>query len=279
MKPNTPDLMKFKRLQRRLGVSVPQLVGHLELLWIATAKNAPEGDIGRFTNEDIAIACHWDDDPDTFVHALVECGWLDESEEWRLLVHDWAVHAPSWIEGNLKRHGRSFRKGGRLLEEPTMQPTMQPPIAACSEQRPTIPNLTIPNLTQPQPDQTKPPAADWSVRWSSSVVDKDFVETVVETANRYARLRRKIDRDLIWQCCWVGCEFDRSAVLDACDSIRSGSIEKPEKYLSGMMRNLCKEHGEDWTKLRALVPSTPPPSKSIAQGLVEIYTQESEMAS
>ena len=64
MKNNTPELMNFKRLQRRLGVNTAQLVGHLELLWIATAKNAPEGDIGRFSNEDIAIACYWEGDPD-----------------------------------------------------------------------------------------------------------------------------------------------------------------------------------------------------------------------
>jgi len=32
MKANTPDLMKFKRLMRTLGISVPQLIGHLELL-------------------------------------------------------------------------------------------------------------------------------------------------------------------------------------------------------------------------------------------------------
>ena len=68
MKANTPELMKFKRLQRRLSVSVAQLVGHLELLWISTAKNAPEGDIGRFSNEDIAIACCWESDPDFFVN-------------------------------------------------------------------------------------------------------------------------------------------------------------------------------------------------------------------
>ena len=104
MKANTPELLKFKRLQRRLGVSVPALVGHLELLWIATAKNAPEGDIGRFSNEDIAIACCWDGDPDEFVKALTDGGWIDEDGEWRLLIHDWQEHAPTYVHGVLKRH-------------------------------------------------------------------------------------------------------------------------------------------------------------------------------
>jgi hypothetical protein len=150
MKSGTPELMKFKRLQRRLGCTIAQLVGHLELLWIATAKNAPEGDIGRFSNEDIAIACYWEDDPDLFVHALTECGWLDVSDEWRLLVHDWAQHAPTWVGGNLKRHGRDFRRPGtQATEEPTKEPTKEPAIATSSEQPTTLPSQAKPDLAKP----------------------------------------------------------------------------------------------------------------------------------
>lgn len=108
MKSNTPDLLKFKRLQRRLGASVPTVCGLLELLWISTSKNAPQGDIGRFTNEEIAIGCFWDGDPDLLVNSLLECGWLDASEEHRLVVHDWAEHCPSWVKGNLASQKKEF---------------------------------------------------------------------------------------------------------------------------------------------------------------------------
>ena len=54
MKHVTPDLMKFKRLQRSLGESLRSTVGILELLWIATQKNAPAGDIGKFSDEEIS---------------------------------------------------------------------------------------------------------------------------------------------------------------------------------------------------------------------------------
>lgn len=139
MKANTPELMKFKRLQRRLRVNVAELCGLLELLWISTAKNAPRGDIGKFTNEEIAIGCYWEQDPDEFVDALIECGWLDESEEHRLVVHDWSDHAPSWVVGNLKRHGKtvigkSTKEAAKCDSESTKQPTRQP---AIDETQPT----------------------------------------------------------------------------------------------------------------------------------------------
>ncbi|MEO2014043.1 MAG: hypothetical protein ABGZ53_06695, partial [Fuerstiella sp.] len=64
MKHSTPDSMKFKTLQRQLGVSRVVTAGTLELLWIATLNNAKRGDIGRFPNEEIAIECDWAGDPD-----------------------------------------------------------------------------------------------------------------------------------------------------------------------------------------------------------------------
>ena len=133
MKANTPELMKFKRLQRRLKVNVAELCGLLELLWISTAKNAPRGNIGKFTNEEIAIGCYWDGEPDEFVAALVECGWVDECEENRLVIHDWADHAPSWVVGNLKRHGKtvigkSTKEVAVCVSESTKQPARQPAI-------------------------------------------------------------------------------------------------------------------------------------------------------
>ena len=158
MKANTPELMKFKRLQRRLSVSVAQLVGHLELLWISTAKNTPEGDIGRFSNEDIAIACCWESDPDFFVNALVECGWLDASEEWRLLVHDWAQHAPTYVHGGLKRHGRSFRSGtSHVPKEAPKEAPLEAPIVGSYLDTPTKPSLFKPNQAKPSESRSKAP--------------------------------------------------------------------------------------------------------------------------
>jgi hypothetical protein len=108
MKANTTDLIKFKKLQRKLEESVRGTVGLLEMLWAATAKNCPRGDVGKFSNEDIAIMVDWAGDPDKLVAALIECKWLDSCEQNRLVVHDWHEHCPMYVRGNMAKSNRTF---------------------------------------------------------------------------------------------------------------------------------------------------------------------------
>lgn len=108
MKQGTVELLKFRKLVRRLGDSTRGVVGLLELLWAATAKQAPCGDIGRHSNEDIAELCDWDGEADALIEALVACGWLDVDETYRLVVHDWHDHAPGWVRAALMKRKQSF---------------------------------------------------------------------------------------------------------------------------------------------------------------------------
>lgn len=137
MKHQAPESMKFRKLQRRLGCSRVTLVGTLELLWIAVQKNCPQGDIGRHTNEEIAIECDWEGDPDELVEALVETGWLDACTVNRLVVHDWEEHAPGWVKRQLARHQKSFVTASRLL-------------TVTDDHLEATPNLTQPNQTKPK---------------------------------------------------------------------------------------------------------------------------------
>jgi len=106
VKHTTVELLKFKRLQRKLQIDRVRLIGHLELLWMLTAKNARQGDIGKFSNEEIAIEIDWPEDPDFLIAALVETGWLDRCARHRLIVHDWSDHCPHWVHGVVERvHG------------------------------------------------------------------------------------------------------------------------------------------------------------------------------
>jgi hypothetical protein len=97
--PKTYELMSALKLKR------PHAIGHLELLWAFVGKNAPQGNIGKWSNGAIARACEWEGDPDEFVDALVSSRLLDEDEENRLLVHDWAEHAPGWVRAKVKDKG------------------------------------------------------------------------------------------------------------------------------------------------------------------------------
>lgn len=104
MKADTPDLIKFKDLQRLLGKPAYAITGVLEALWITTAKNAFMGDIGRHNNRQIANALEWDGDADELVAALVESGWLDKVDgDARLVIHDWYDNAAQYIVQKIHR--------------------------------------------------------------------------------------------------------------------------------------------------------------------------------
>lgn len=159
MKSQTPGLMKFKRLQRVLGETKRGTVGLLELLWIETIGNCPDGDIGRFSDDEISIMCDWEGDAAAMIEALVETGWLDRSEKYRLVVHDWHEHVPNYLRGAYAKHNKRF--ASECAEQHEEQPAKQEFSVAetvlsssdsgarTAENQCLLPNLTNSILTNP----------------------------------------------------------------------------------------------------------------------------------
>ena len=165
MKASTPELLKFQKLVRRLKDTRRGVIGLLEGMWLATAKNCPQGDIGRFTNEEIAIMLDWDGDPDDLVNALIECRWLDVCSEYRLVVHDWQDHCPTYIKGNLKKAQKEIYSPSCDYQEPPKELPKDGPKEPPKERPmdgPTYPILTYPNQAKPnqascgEPSQAAP---------------------------------------------------------------------------------------------------------------------------
>lgn len=155
MKLSAIESVKFKKLKLRLQLSQWQAVGLLESIWMFAARNAPIGNIGKHSNEDIAVQIEWAGNPDDLVSALVDCRWLDVDETHRLIIHDWADHLPNWLQANLKRHGKEV-----AIAEPTKQPTVQvtkqPTVQPASQPtvQPTIPSSQVhPSQVKPLPDE------------------------------------------------------------------------------------------------------------------------------
>ena len=113
---SVPSIPKFKRLQRLLKLRRWEATGLLQALWHMTGEHAPRGDIGRWTNEEIADGIEWWDrgDPDDLIAALVQCRWLDEHPEHRLVVHDWPDHADRAVRQKRVIRDRGFAVSPRV---------------------------------------------------------------------------------------------------------------------------------------------------------------------
>lgn len=129
MKRGTIDHPKMRRLVRELGrvvasrselgfvtiggqVPLCLAVGILECLWHFAARHAPQGDIGRWSDADIADAVGWPaSEAAGLVAGLVDSGWVDRHEHHRLVVHDWAEHADDAVNMSLARAKLFFADG------------------------------------------------------------------------------------------------------------------------------------------------------------------------
>lgn len=168
MKLSAPQTLKFMKLKRRLGIPHWQCVGLLESLWLFTQRNAPDGAIGKHSDEDIAAAIEWDGTPSELIKNLTECGWLDECQTNRITVHDWEDHAPSYLKGAMSKNGIDFAKttpakqgakqpakqgAKQNVKQPAKHPGRQPAPYQ------TLPNHTFPNLPLPSDDGSEPAKA------------------------------------------------------------------------------------------------------------------------
>lgn len=177
MKHNTPSTGKFLKLVRKLRSVVGPIgcvsievvaTGLLERLWHITITSAPLGDIGKLDNDEIAELIGWTGDADGLIDIMVETGWLDRSEDHRLVVHDWHEHAPNHIKNNVKRWQRSFASLGKPTDakEPPKEGAKEDPGEPPKEPPKEHPRTgAVPNLTKP--NQTKPPPPTPSEGWRS----------------------------------------------------------------------------------------------------------------
>lgn len=147
MKKGTENHPKTHDLANRLKVNRAWACGILELIWGFTRDFAPQGDIGRFDDEAIARAALWQKDAGTFVANLVGSKWLDKSDTFRLIVHDWPEHCDEYTKKKLKRSGLEFASCLEMSGQ-------NPPLSGNVRHTRARLNQTIPNLTKPnhEPD-------------------------------------------------------------------------------------------------------------------------------
>ena len=173
---------KMKRLCRKLNLDVWQAMGLLEAIWHVTARETPRGDIGKLSDEDIAIAIDYHDDVGQMITALIESGWLERNKQHRLVVHDWPDHAEDGVHMKIARARQFFirqdTEGQTILEAPKMsrlnarerEPLLEFYISTNNEIRAHAVRTKPQSVrTKPQSVRTKPQ----SVRSSARCLDLD----------------------------------------------------------------------------------------------------------
>ncbi len=114
---------KTRKASRLLGITVPQMIGHLHCLWWWCANYVPDGDLSNYSDEDIAEAALWEGDPSSFIHALLHCGigdrpgFLEEAEGGRVL-HDWHDYLGRLLDRRSRDRERQRNKRSTSSERP-----------------------------------------------------------------------------------------------------------------------------------------------------------------
>lgn len=171
MKRGTIEHPKMKRLARTLGVHHLTAVGIMEAIWHWTAKYAPCGDIGKHSDEDIADGIGFSLDLSRlvptaadFVRALVDCGWLDRDDAYRLIVHDWHQHADDAVKKAAERNKIA------LISRTKPRVATSPDTVATSPDKIRLPQ------PQPQPSHSHSPATATATNDPENVVVVDEVQ-------------------------------------------------------------------------------------------------------
>lgn len=100
---------KIYKLMDLLQISRAEVIGHLHMLWWWVIDYAPRGNLAEFGSRTLAKAADWQKDPDEFIKALHDSGFLTDGES-GLEVHDWLDYCGELIKKRLVRESERRRK-------------------------------------------------------------------------------------------------------------------------------------------------------------------------
>lgn len=254
MKIGTTTHPKFKRLQKKLKLPTYAVAGLLELLWMLTAQYSPEdGELTRFSAEEIADYCDFEGDSDSLVDALVEARWLDRDAD-SLRVHDWADHRPGYIEERIQK--REYRKKLNVSDSC--------PATGKDGPRMSTDNLTQPSLAKPsqaQPIPTKPshalPSPISAAGDAGGLASFDFLKLAGDRMPDVSRQAKAIDKhfgtwlqsaDEIWEIAWIGYAMRESFIPEIIERFKSlqgtdKAVKQHKRWLLGAVRRELETFG------------------------------------
>lgn len=197
---------KTRKAARRLEISIPQMVGHLHLLWHWALDYADTGDLGAHDNEDLALGAMWDGDPDQFVEVLTTVGYIDDDRT----LHHWMDYAGRLVADRIRK--RDERAARASTDSPR---TVQGQSVDRARAR------TVPNPTNQEPSATAEPPQDENDRFD------EFWQTYPP---RNGKKVGKVNARIEWRK--LNAEQRQRAIDGARNLARSDQLPKdPERFL------------------------------------------------
>jgi hypothetical protein len=103
-----PDHPKFAALKARLSMNRAETMGYLECMWHFCGRFTPQGNIGKYTDSQIESWIEWRGEPGALISAFIAEKWIDQDTNYRLVVHDWHLHADKATKNALVRTKKIF---------------------------------------------------------------------------------------------------------------------------------------------------------------------------
>jgi hypothetical protein len=175
MKQGTQIHPKFKSLAKALKIHQYEAVGILESIWMMACQfSGDDGDLSRFTPQEIADWMDWCGDSKELIDALVGCRWLD-SIDGSLKVHDWMDHRPHYLKDRFRKQrdpkntSKAAAASKGFLDAPGSSGNFL-----------EVPRVSDPSLVQSSPVQSSP---------NSKGTDKRFTPPTVDDVRDLAKIK------------------------------------------------------------------------------------------
>jgi hypothetical protein len=276
MKLGTTTHPKFRRLQKQLKLPSYAAAGLLEMLWMLASQYADDGDLTRFTPQEIADYCDYEGDADSLLEALVACKWLDRDAD-SLRIHDWFDHRSNYLQDRDRKRAERAGKREDSCDSPDLSRTVQDSPGKSSpshsqakpSQALAMPNhakpsqaLAMPNHAKPSqalamPNHAKPSPEDSGGDAGGGRADLDFLRL---GENQYRDVMRQsvainncfgkqIDSsELLWQLAWVGFACSEGVIPGCIEKFKKlkgtkDAVKSPQAWLVGCINRELKNAG------------------------------------
>lgn len=183
-----PKLLAFEELLR---LDHPCGIAYLQCLWWWCIDYADDGDISPFSPPVIARGSLWMGDPQAFIDALVESGFVDRDGK-KLTIHNWDIYSGKLISS--RRQIRDGKRAGGIARALTAsrnqqgrytQPAAsQQPASSPSSLKPAETSIQVPTQQVPTQQVPVPPVCPPPVRTKGSpaaAVAKKIPKTLPRT--------------------------------------------------------------------------------------------------